>query len=81
MIDNYNLIKQNLEFNSVSGTIAKSHPKSFICRTKENPYLLDMEKPRKYRDDYERVVVLQIMVLKDGFIVEYVMEKDWSDEE
>lgn len=37
---------QKLEFHSVSGLICKSHPKSIICKTGENPYLLDMDNPR-----------------------------------
>lgn len=68
---------QKLEFHSISGLMCKSHPKSIICKTGENPYLLDMDNPRKRevgysRDKEEPVVVLQVMILEDGFLVEYV---------
>lgn len=69
-------INQKLEFHSVSGLMCKSHPKSIICKTKENPYLLDMDNPRKRYTNYyskeEPVVVLQVMILEKGFLVEYV---------
>lgn len=57
--------------------MCKSHPKSIICKTGANPYLLDMDNPRKRDTDYDRskeepVVVLQVMILEDGFLVEYV---------
>ena len=52
--------------------MCKSHPKSIICKTPKNPFLLDMDNPRKYGGDREGVVVLQVMVLEDGFLVEYV---------
>lgn len=67
-----NTINQKLEFHSVSGLMCKSHPKSIICKTPKNPYLLDMDNPRKYGNDREGVVVLQVMVLEEGFLVEYV---------
>lgn len=67
-----NTINQKLEFHSVSGLMCKSHPKSIICKTAKNPYLLDMDNPRKYGGDRESVVVLQVMVLEGGFLVEYV---------
>nr|DAH02701.1 MAG TPA: hypothetical protein [Bacteriophage sp.] len=67
-----NTINQKLEFHSVSGLMCKSHPKSIICKTSKNPYLLDMDNPRKYGGDRESVVVLQVMVLEGGFLVEYV---------
>lgn len=80
MIDSYSYssIRQDLKFNSVSGTIIKTHPKSIICKTGENPFLLDMDNPRKRRDDRHGVIILQVMVLKDGFVVEYVNEEDWN---
>ena len=65
-------INQKLEFRSVSGLMCKSHPKSIICKTSQNPYLLDMDNPRKYGNDREGVVVLQVMILEGGFLVEYV---------
>ncbi len=52
--------------------MCKSHPKSIICKTAKNPYLLDMDNPRKYGGDRESVVVLQVMILEGGFLVEYV---------
>lgn len=71
-----NTINQKLEFHSVSGLMCKSHPKSIICKTSENPYLLDMDNPRKrytnYYSEEEPVVVLQVMILEKGFLVEYV---------
>lgn len=45
-------INQKLEFRSVSGLMCKSHPKSIICKTSENPYLLDMDNPRKRYTNY-----------------------------
>lgn len=68
---------QKFEFHSVSGLMCKSHPKSIICKTEENPYLLDMDNPRKRDTSYsyskdEPVVVLQVMILEKGFLVEYV---------
>lgn len=63
---------QKFEFHSVSGLMCKSHPKSIICKTPQNPYLLDMDNPRKYGGDREDVVVLQVMILEGGFLVEYV---------
>lgn len=65
-------INQKLEFRSVSGLMCKSHPKSIICKTAKNPFLLDMDNPRKYGNDEEGVVVLQVMILEGGFLVEYV---------
>lgn len=47
-------INQKLEFRSVSGLMCKSHPKSIICKTAKNPFLLDMDNPRKYGGDRER---------------------------
>lgn len=47
-------INQKLEFHSVSGLMCKSHPKSIICKTTINPYLLDMDCPRKYGGDREK---------------------------
>lgn len=73
---------QKFEFHSVSGLMCKSHPKSIICKTKENPYLLDMENPRKYGSqsrNSERVVVLQAMILEDGFLVEYVPKSVYEE--
>lgn len=43
---------QKFEFHSVSGLMCKSHPKSIICKTKGNPYLLDMNIPRKCETAY-----------------------------
>lgn len=65
-------INQKLEFHSVSGLMCKSHPKSIICKTENNPYLLDIDNPRKRGCDDKEVVVLQVMILEDGFLVEYV---------
>lgn len=65
-------INQKLEFHSVSGLMCKSHPKSIICKAPKNPFLLDMDNPRKYGGDREDVVVLQVMILEGGFLVEYV---------
>lgn len=65
-------INQKLEFRSVSGLMCKSHSKSIICKTAKNPFLLDMDNPRKYGGDREGVVVLQVMILGEGFLVEYV---------
>lgn len=69
-------INQKLEFHSVSGLMCKSHPKSIICKTSEDPYLLDMDSPRKrytnYYSEEEPVVVLQVMILEKGFLIEYV---------
>lgn len=75
---------QKLEFHSVSGLMCKSHPKSIICKTGENPYLLDMDNPRKrdtgyYRSKEEPVVVLQVMILEDGFLVEYVPKSVYEE--
>lgn len=71
-----NTINQKLEFHSVSGLMCKSHPKSIICKTSENPYLLNMDDQRKrytnYYSEEEPVVVLQVMILEKGFLVEYV---------
>jgi hypothetical protein len=67
-----NTINQKLEFHSVSGLMCKSHPKSIICKTPKNPFLLDVDNPRKYGGDREDVVVLQVMILEGGFLVEYV---------
>lgn len=81
MLDSYNNQKFNFDINAVSGTIRKSHPKSIICKTASNPYLLDMDNPRT-RNSYDgkEVVVLQVMITKDGFIVEYVKKKDFDIE-
>lgn len=77
-------INQKLEFHSVSGLMCKSHPKSIICKTGEDPYLLDMDNPRKRDTTYTRykdepVVVLQVMIIEGGFIVEY-LPKDIYEE-
>lgn len=74
-------INQKLEFRSVSGLMCKSHPKSIICKTLQNPYLLDMDNPRKYGNDREGVVVLQVMILEGGFLVEYVPKSVYEKKE
>lgn len=74
-----NTINQKLEFHSVSGLMCKSHPKSIICKTSKNPFLLDMDNPRKYGGDREGVVVLQVMVLEEGFLVEYVLKDVYKE--
>lgn len=83
MLDSYNNQKFNFDINAVSGTIRKSHPKSIICKTRENPYLLDMDNPRTtasyYNSGYCEVVVLQVMIIKDGFIVEFVKKEDFEE--
>lgn len=83
MLGSYN--KFNFDVNAVSGTIRKSHPKSIICQTGLSTYLLDMDNPRTRMDvygrDYQKVVVLQVMILNDGFIVEYVKKKDFEEVE
>lgn len=80
-----NTINQKLEFHSVSGLMCKSHPKSIICKTSENPYLLDMDNPRKRYTNYyskeEPVVVLQVMILEGGFLVEYVPKSVYENKE
>lgn len=72
-------INQNLDFHSVSGLMFKSHPKSIICKTAKNPFLLDMDNPRKRGCDDKGVVVLQVMVLEDGFLVEYVLKSVYEE--
>ena len=72
-------INQNLEFHSVSGLMCKSHPKSIICKTGKNPYLLDMYNPRTTNKYGVKVVVLQVMIIEGGFIVEY-LPKDVYEE-
>ena len=78
-------INQKLEFHSVSGLMCKSHPKSIICKTSENPYLLDLDNPRKrytnYYSEEEPVVVLQVMILEKGFLVEYVPKSVYEEKE
>ncbi len=78
-------INQKLEFHSVSGLMCKSHPKSIICKTSEDPYLLDMDNPRKrytnYYSEEEPVVVLQVMILEKGFLVEYVPKSVYEEKE
>lgn len=71
---------QKFEFHSVSGLMCKSHPKSIICKTGKDPYLLDMDNPRKNFDRYsERIVVLQAMILEDGFLVEYLPKNVYEE--
>lgn len=81
MLNNNNSFK--FDVNASSGTMRKSHPKSIICKTGGNPYLLDMDNPRtsrdRYGEDYQEVVVLQVMIIQDGFIVEYVKKKDFKE--
>ena len=72
-------INQKLEFHSVSGLMCKSHPKSIICKTSKDPYLLDMDNPRTTNKYGVKVVVLQVMIIEDGFIVEY-LPKDIYEE-
>lgn len=72
-------INQKLGFHSVSGLMCKSHPKSIICKVPKNPYLLDMDNPRKRGCDNESVVVLQVMILEDGFLVEYVSKDVYKE--
>lgn len=72
-------INKKLEFHSASGLMCKSHPKSIICKTQNYPYLLDIDKPRKRGNDDKEVVVLQVMILEDGFLVEY-LPKDVYEE-
>lgn len=72
-------INQNLEFNSVSGLICKSHPKSIICKDPKNPYLLDMDNPRLTNEYGTEVVVLQAMILENGFLIEYVPKSVYEE--
>lgn len=72
-------INQKLEFHSVSGLMCKSHPKSIICKTENNSYLLDIDNPRKRGCDDKEVVVLQVMILGDGFLVEYVPKSVYEE--
>lgn len=72
-------INKKLEFHSASGLMCKSHPKSIICKTQNYPYLLDIDNPRKRGNDDKEVVVLQVMILGDGFLVEY-LPKDVYEE-
>lgn len=72
-------INQKLEFHSVSGLMCKSHPKSIICKTEKDPYLLDMDNPRTTNKYGVEVVVLQVMIIEGGFIVEY-LPKDVYEE-
>lgn len=72
-------INQNLEFNSASGLICKSHPKSIICKSPKNPYLLDMDNPRTINEYGKEVVVLQAMILEDGFLIEYVPKSVYEE--
>lgn len=65
-------INQTLKFNSVSGLMCKSHPKFIICKAPKNPYLLDMDNPRTINKYGQEVVVLQAMILENGFLIEYV---------
>ncbi|WP_288537293.1 hypothetical protein [uncultured Holdemanella sp.] len=78
-------INQKLEFHSASGLMCKSHPKSIICKTCENPYLLDMDNPKKryanYYSEEEPVVILQVMILEKGFLVEYVPKSVYEEKE
>lgn len=77
--------KQTFEFHSVSGIMCKSHKKSIICKTGKNPYLLDMDKPRTYANEYikhcKEVVVLQCMILEDGFLIEYIPKDIYEGKE
>lgn len=72
-------INKKLEFHSASGLMCKSHPKSIICKTQNNPYLLDIDNPRKRGNDDKEVVVLQVMILGDGFLVEYVPKSVYEE--
>jgi hypothetical protein len=72
-------INQKSEFHSVSGLMCKSHPKSIICKTKENPYLLDMDNPRTTNEYGTEVVVLQAMILENGFLIEYVPKSVYEE--
>lgn len=76
-----NTINQKLGFHSVSGLMCRSHPKSIICKVPKNPFLLDIDNPRKYGGDREGVVVLQVMVLEEGFLVEYVPKSVYEKKE
>jgi hypothetical protein len=88
MLDNYSSIKvhkndsYNYNINAVSGTIRKSHSKSFITKVKLDDTLLDKVNPRytiserKYynKEDYcgynnskdYPVVILQVMLCGDN---------------
>lgn len=70
---------QKLEFTSVSGLMCKSHPKSIICKAHKNPYLLDIYNPRTVNEYGTEVVVLQAMILEDGFLIEYVTKSVYED--
>ena len=70
---------QKLEFHSVSGLMCKSHPKSIICKTGKDPYLLDMDNPRTTNKYGVKVVVLQVMILENGFLVEYVTKSVYEE--
>ena len=61
--------------------MCKSHPKSIICKAPKNPYLLDMYNPRLTNEYGTEVVVLQAMILENGFLIEYVPKSVYEEQE
>lgn len=72
-------VYNELTFNSIAGTLAKSHPNSKFIRFHMNSKTADrffhIDKP--YKSDYEYVEVLQVMICAgDNFLVEYIDIKE-----
>lgn len=83
MFNSYNAGTLNLKFNSVSGTLVKSHPKSFFVHRSSSGWIFDDKEPSLKRSGsvaIDPVVVLQVMVIgENSLLCEVVRRKDWEE--
>lgn len=68
--------KQNINISAVSGTIVKTHDKSYIDR-----FHITSQKAKSVFDGNSNIVVLQAMNSHDGYLlVEVISKKDYEQE-
>lgn len=90
MLDNVNnqSVSNSISFNSVAGTLVKSHPKSkfakFNINRIESTTFFDQNNPHRQRYGHASecvgIVVLQTMLCgNDMVLVEFVDQKDFED--
>ena len=80
MLNNYSNL--NLSFNSVSGTLVKSHPKSFMVVRRSKGYIFDDAQPRLTNSYGGQVVVLQVMLIGENqMLCEVIRPADFIQED
>lgn len=83
MFDTYT--KNNLNINAISGTLVKNYDKSFFITFSKNSVMEDIvfsTNPRLKTGEYEyeRIVVLQTMLLpENGYLCEIMWQSDFDE--